>query len=364
MYIFKKAIVTILMITSGNFLFALNPIYLEISDCAKEYKYAYTELSDISAIYYTYHFELNEYETVIFEASSYQTKTIAKTSLPAKNRLTCSADLQHELPTDIVENFHAGSQTIYLLKSNDDSFEVLNVTDVTYQVYLSADNFTRINAGLYSFDYDSKSTANMLSNVKLKEDVEVNFTDKGKVGCLDKFVFEYHFNNHVESSNVEYLLGIGMFKQYSKHVKHQLISIDNQPIGFYIANLCQEIKSTTAAVPTKPIPTTIERDAPHKPEAGTMQESDVIVVEDFETFVNGTLNLNSKSTGAKGANDIYISTPVTRQDEESNAFHTVKSGETLYSISKQYKLTVAELKLINQLSENDIEIGQKLKIRE
>lgn len=364
MYIFRKAIITILMITSGNFLFALNPIYLEISECAKEYKYVYTELSDISANYYTYHFALNEYETVIFEASSYQAKTIAKTSLPAKNRLTCSADLQHQLPTDIVENFHAGSQMIYLLKSNDNSFEVLNVTDVTYQVYLSADNFTRINTGLYSFDYDSKSAASMLSNVKLKEDIEVNFIDKGKVGCLDKFVFEYHSNYNVESSNVEYLLGVGILKQYSKHVKHQLISIDNQPISAYIINVCQSMKSTTAAVPPKFITTPIERDVPQKPEVTTTTESDVIVVEDFEAFVNEALNLNSKSTVAKGANDIYKSTPITRQNEENNGFHTVKSGETLYSISKKYNLTVDKLKLINQLSENDIEIGQKLKIKE
>ena len=215
MYIFRKAIITISIITSGNFLFALNPIYLEISECAKEYKYAYTELNDIFVNYYAYHFTLNEFETIIFEASSYQTKSIAKTSLTAKNRLTCSADLQHKLPLDIVENFHAGNQMIYLLKPNDDLFEVLSVTDVTHQVYLFKDNFTRINSGLYSFDYNSKSAASTLTNVKSKENVEVNFLEKGNVDCLDKLVFEYRSNNYTEPSNVEYLLGLGILKQYS-----------------------------------------------------------------------------------------------------------------------------------------------------
>jgi len=42
-------------------------------------------------------------------------------------------------------------------------------------------------------------------------------------------------------------------------------------------------------------------------------------------------------------------------------FHEVKKGETLYRISKQYGITVDELRRLNKLSPNQpIEIGQKL----
>ncbi len=42
--------------------------------------------------------------------------------------------------------------------------------------------------------------------------------------------------------------------------------------------------------------------------------------------------------------------------------HVVKQGDTLYSISKQYNISLEELKTINNLSNNSIKIGQKLKI--
>jgi len=40
--------------------------------------------------------------------------------------------------------------------------------------------------------------------------------------------------------------------------------------------------------------------------------------------------------------------------------HTVKKGDTLYSISRKYGLSVSNLKEINGLESNDISVGQKL----
>ena len=44
-------------------------------------------------------------------------------------------------------------------------------------------------------------------------------------------------------------------------------------------------------------------------------------------------------------------------------FHTVREGETLYSIAKRYGLKLEDLKLQNELVSNTIRIGQKLQIR-
>ncbi|VAW15971.1 Hemagglutinin [hydrothermal vent metagenome] len=43
--------------------------------------------------------------------------------------------------------------------------------------------------------------------------------------------------------------------------------------------------------------------------------------------------------------------------------HIVQKGDTLYSISKRYLVTVDELKKINSIDDNNIAIGQKLTIR-
>nr|WP_298287316.1 LysM peptidoglycan-binding domain-containing protein [uncultured Lutibacter sp.] len=42
--------------------------------------------------------------------------------------------------------------------------------------------------------------------------------------------------------------------------------------------------------------------------------------------------------------------------------HNVKEGDTLYSISKKYNLTIQELKILNGLNSNNISVGQTLLI--
>jgi len=43
--------------------------------------------------------------------------------------------------------------------------------------------------------------------------------------------------------------------------------------------------------------------------------------------------------------------------------HVVKRGETLWSISRQHKLTVDALKKLNELKTNVLSVGQKLKVK-
>jgi membrane-bound lytic murein transglycosylase D len=51
------------------------------------------------------------------------------------------------------------------------------------------------------------------------------------------------------------------------------------------------------------------------------------------------------------------------QSSATESSHTVRAGETLFSISKQYGLSVEELKQLNGIgSQNLITVGQKLRI--
>lgn len=58
--------------------------------------------------------------------------------------------------------------------------------------------------------------------------------------------------------------------------------------------------------------------------------------------------------------DIPVKT--TTKTSVNQRLHTVKSGETLYSISKIYNMSVAKLKSINSISDNKIVVGQKLRV--
>ncbi|MCR4823303.1 MAG: LysM peptidoglycan-binding domain-containing protein [Treponema sp.] len=46
----------------------------------------------------------------------------------------------------------------------------------------------------------------------------------------------------------------------------------------------------------------------------------------------------------------------------SDTFHEVQKGETLYSISRKYSVSVSDLQKVNNLTDNGIKVGQKIKI--
>lgn len=51
------------------------------------------------------------------------------------------------------------------------------------------------------------------------------------------------------------------------------------------------------------------------------------------------------------------------KDTTVNDKHAIVKGDTLYSISKKYKISIAELKALNSLESNDLHIGQILYIK-
>lgn len=57
------------------------------------------------------------------------------------------------------------------------------------------------------------------------------------------------------------------------------------------------------------------------------------------------------------------SKPVSKPIAKDNKYHIVKAKETLFSIAKMYGLKVIDLKELNNLTSNNIDIGQKLLIK-
>ena len=50
------------------------------------------------------------------------------------------------------------------------------------------------------------------------------------------------------------------------------------------------------------------------------------------------------------------------ENNENLLLHVVKQGETLFSISKMYKVSLADLRKVNQLEDNNISVGKVIKI--
>ena len=49
-----------------------------------------------------------------------------------------------------------------------------------------------------------------------------------------------------------------------------------------------------------------------------------------------------------------------KKEKNIDESYTVKKGDTLYSISKRFNISVEDLKKMNKLNSNTIEIGQTL----
>ncbi len=57
---------------------------------------------------------------------------------------------------------------------------------------------------------------------------------------------------------------------------------------------------------------------------------------------------------------VEVGTPVVQTQAQ---WHTVSKGETLWGISQKYKISVDELKKLNNISNNQVNIGQKLQVK-
>jgi LysM repeat protein len=61
--------------------------------------------------------------------------------------------------------------------------------------------------------------------------------------------------------------------------------------------------------------------------------------------------------------EAVIVEPVEPQTDPENKTHIVEAKQTLFSISRMYNVTVSDIKLWNNLSSNELEIGQQLEIK-
>lgn len=108
----------------------------------------------------------------------------------------------------------------------------------------------------------------------------------------------------------------------------------------------------------------------HKVEAG---ESFYAIARKNQMSVDDLLELNGLSDSdvlSIGQELKVFGSPSKKEEkedsilskEEKTNFHEVKPGETLYSIARQYNMSVDELKQLNNKTDNSLSLGEKLKV--
>ena len=74
----------------------------------------------------------------------------------------------------------------------------------------------------------------------------------------------------------------------------------------------------------------------------------------FDAEVLGTEYVETKVIETEKPKQVVIS---------NSELHQVEKGDTLYSISKRYNMSIDDLKQKNRISENSIAIGQMLQVK-
>ncbi len=96
----------------------------------------------------------------------------------------------------------------------------------------------------------------------------------------------------------------------------------------------------------------------------TVKSGDTLysIANKFGTSVNDLKSLNNLNSNSLTIGQVLL-LPGTEEETTTNTY-TVKSGDTLYSIANKYDTTVNNLKDLNNLSSNTLSIGQTLIVRD
>jgi membrane-bound lytic murein transglycosylase D len=85
--------------------------------------------------------------------------------------------------------------------------------------------------------------------------------------------------------------------------------------------------------------------------------------EEIPVLVPLTATSAAPTLGQPAAAPSAVEEVIAKPKEQTPSFHTVNAGETLFSISRKYGITIAQLKELNGIGEqNLITVGQKLRI--
>lgn len=95
-----------------------------------------------------------------------------------------------------------------------------------------------------------------------------------------------------------------------------------------------------------------------------VQKGDTLygISKQFNTSMQKLRELNNLSSDILTIGKVLIVSPNSDSNPSECVTYTVKKGDSLYSIAKQYNSTVDAIKRYNNLTSNNLSIGQKLKL--
>ena len=312
--------------------------------CMDRLEYAYSNVEG-NAPYVAYHINVNPGEKIVLELGV-EDKTL-QPSLPAQ-LMRCSNTIFDER---LVNEINSKIRRVFMVvRIRENTFLVSPVVQAAR--YLRAEDFIFYDSPQYRFQFDLKMGI-IGENIAFKNPrAQVFFEGKLHNDCSGAFLFHQYTNGDAKPHSdlvlipeigiVEMRHGINAEDAMKNILRLNLVN--SKPVGEYLQWLCQSSSGGLSAF-------SASNQAPQKAPA-----DEFITIGASPSQPTGI----SSDLTARGGQQ---ATPVAGAQPAVETTHTVQKGETLFRISKQYGVTVDQVKQWNNKgNSNTIYPGEKLRV--
>jgi LysM repeat protein len=336
--VMKKLLFTLLLLAFYNLNLMAASLYVLYDDaCMDRLEYIYQN-SDSDDPYVVYHIKTNPGEKIILEVGT--ESTTAQDFLPAQFIRCNNAVFDETLVNAINSNI---DRVFMVVKKGKNRYFISPITFAAR--YLRADDYLLYDSPKYRFLFDMR-LGTIGENIAYKNpNVVVNFEGKLENICTGEYIFrqknEFAGNPHTdiilvpEVGIIEERSGINAADAIKNTIR--LSKVNGKKLDRHLRKICtgEDIGPDDDELTARQIPD---------------QSEQVITYDQVSTtFLGSSTTPQERTTPIEYSND--------------DGIHKVQKGETLYRISKNYGVTVEQLRAWNNKgNSNTIYVGEQLKV--
>ena len=262
------------------------------------------------------------------------------------------------ISTTVAEGGSSGAEIIYALRNEDDLASQisneLEMNGLNVLKYYQLRNPDDTSKDFYAIIREPENTESIIISLGYIDNSVDNNYLLNNVEKLGKSIANGIYN-YIKKENIYVVkLGDTLFSIANKfNVTVQAIKNINN-LSSNILNVGQEL-----VIPKEETPSTSGEFINYTVKAG---DSLYKIANAYNTTVNAIMNLNNLTSNALQVGQV-LKIPTTINEEIKDYInYTVKSGDSLYKIANNYNTTVDEIKKLNNLTSNNLQINQVLKI--
>ena len=263
------------------------------------------------------------------------------------------------ISTTVAEGGSSGAEIIYALRNEDDLASQisneLEANGLNVLKYYQLRNPDDTSKDFYAIIREPENTESMIISLGYIDNSVDNNYLLNNVEKLGKSIANGIYN-YIKKENI-YVVKSGdtLFSIANKfNVTVQAIKNINN-LSSNILNVGQEL-----VIPKEETPSTSGEFINYTVKAG---DSLYKIANAYNTTVNAIMNVNNLTSNALQIGQVLkIPTTTTQEETKDYINYTVKSGDSLYKIANTYNTTVDEIKKLNNLTSNNLQINQILKI--